>query len=274
VALAGYFTVGFLPPFNFCYQLWRTSYLVKDVFASCSATWRNIRYRKWDAVCKLAVSGVNTVSAVNSLYRSYHTNKYWYEMFTKFQTIYNSEQFAQVWTMLLKLRVGDPTAFDAFPELKERIEDIKIKLERGDDSAFDDILGVIEHIFGYSFNYQSGAHSAAQRNCPKVDAAVAALPDLERVSDPSLIPECPEHAATILSSNFDRTRFCEEVDKASNARQLKYLNGLFRKLNLLLHPDKLSVADKEKYGDGLCAQKANRAKDILADEIHRKIYCK
>ena len=274
VALVGYFTLGFLPPFNFCYQLWRTSYLVKDLFASCGAAWRNIRYRKWDAACKLAVSGVNTASAANNLYRSYQANKYWYDLFYKFYEIYNSEQFAQIWTLLMKLKEGDPTAFEAFPELNERIEVIKIKLKYGDHSVFEDILGVIEYIFGYSFNYRSGTHTASQKKCLKVDPAVAALPDIMRVSHASLIPECPKHAATILSSAFDKPRFCEEVNKASNERQLKYLNELYRNLSLALHPNKFSSAEKEKYGDNLCFQKVNQARDVLAGEIHRKIYCK
>jgi len=276
VALAGYFTLGVLPPFNFCYQLWRTSYLVKDLFASCNATWRNIRYRKWDAACKLVVSSISTASAADSLYRSYQANKYWYDLFYQCHEIYNSEQFSKIWTLLMKLKEGDPTAFEAFPEINERIEVINIKLKYGDPSAFQDILGVIEHIFGYSFNYQSGAQAASPKMCPKVDPAVAALPDIMRVSDASLIPGCPEHATTILSPTFDKQRFCDQVDKASNERHLEYLNGLYRKLSLVLHPDKLSVAEKEKYGD--CFEKITQAKDFLAAEIYRnkkdKIYCK
>lgn len=273
LALAGYLTLNLLPPFNFCYHLCRINYLVKDIFASCHAAWRNIRYRKWDAVCKLAVSGVNTASATDSLYRSYQANKYWYNLFYECHKIYNSEQFAQIWSLLIKLKEGDPTAFEAFPELNERIEVIKIKLEYGDNSVFQDILNVIEFLFGHSFNYRSGVHAASPSMCPKVDPSVATLPDILRVSSASLNPECPEHAATILSTTFNQSRFCEEVSKATNERQLKYLNGLYRTLSLALHPDKLTAVEKEKCGS-ICFQKASQAKEILAAEMHHKIYCK
>lgn len=273
-ALAGYFALGLLPPFNFCYQFWRTSYLVKDLFASCSSAWKNLRYRKWDAACKLAVSGVNTASAVDSLYRSYQVNKYWYDLLYKCHKAYNSEQFTQIWTLLMKLKDGDSTAFEAFPELNERIEVIKIKWKYGDYSLFEDILGVIEYIFGYSFNYRSGAHTAPPKICPEVNSAVAALSDIMRVSDTSLIPECPKHAATILSSTFDQSLFCEEVGNASNERQLKYINGLYRNSSRVLHPDKLSVAGKEKCSVDLCFQKISQAKDVLVREMYNKNYCK
>lgn len=250
-ALVGYLTLGYLPPVNFAYHLWRTTHLFQETASALKTAWNNVRYRKWDAVCKLAVTGTSTASAVSSTYKSYQTNKYLYDLYH----LHNE----YIWNTVehIKVMISNPNMEEAFKMFEE----------------------LCEEFYGFNFNdrNQNSSHNPAE--CKPVDVSAytnsTCIRDatnekcFDRILDPKLDPNCPKHAAVILTPTFNQTLFCETDDTTRHRELVRE----YRKLSLVVHPDKLNEEGKKICGD-TCAQKVNDAKGTLDNADNRKALCK
>lgn len=254
-ALVGYLTLGFLPPVNFGYHLWRTMYAVQDSFSAMNAARKNPR-RKWDATCKIAVTGINTASSVNQVYKSFQTNKYLYDL-------YHSPYFL---------------------DLTDQLQAIIAKIQYGDFSFITNIDEIFRQFYGGSSSRSSGRdqkwQSAGEGVCKPFNAAdFALLSDAERVGDSRLEPKCSTHAAIILSTAFDKEKFCGEIHEKikaqeDNPERLAYLKRVYRAISLLVHPDKLDEKAKKICQGELCFRKVHDSFDTLGEELRHQNYCK
>jgi hypothetical protein len=266
-AIAMYFVFGYLPPVNLGYHLWRTTYLVKEAFSTLGATWNNFRYRKKDTICKLAVTGTNTASAIHGVYNSIQVNKYLYDLY---QSGY-------------------------FSDLLNQINDFKDKIINFNlNSAFKVFLALLEEIFGFKFHYQQHrdydyqSSSYDQSHCQTVDPSKYANNDntisiLKRITSKELDVKCSEHAAIILSPTFDRKAFCKEVNdnlSSQNTERLNVLKRAYKKVSLAAHPDKLKFDEVGKVicnytiNPDACFIKITEAKETLEKELREQVYCK
>ena len=214
IAWIGVLGLAAIPPLNIGFQAWNTYHVARSAFEGLKNCWKNVGYRNWAVTRNVVVYSVNTA---HSTYKLYSTCVSTYEL------CLNVPHWLKMW----------------------------VALQNNDQDAY--LEAYADYLRFLKDRYNINDESIDISQCAEIQpSTLAGLSTVERLRNPELNPQCPEHALMMMSPNFTM----KELQKQGVALYKKAYREMMLKE---VHPDKAGSSKEIEEA----AVRLNAARDTL-----------